>query len=456
MKNSNRFYIYFIGLVAGLAGLLFGFDTGVISGAIGFIKNQFELTDFMEGLVVSSVMCGAVFGTFVSNYISRNFGRHIALIVSGILFTLCSLGSAFSPTAEILIVARFCLGLAVGLASYTAPLYLAEISPRDIRGRIISFYQLMIAAGLLLSYVSDLLFTDTGNWRFMLGIPAIPGIVLLVFALILPGSPRWLILKNRISEARSVLEKILPISHVEQELNEISTQIKLDSYGFHGVHALKDRRFIGVLALGLIAQMMQQWTGCNIVLYYAPIIFKLAGFVSPKAQMWGTIAVGAVMMFTTAIAVKYVDKYGRRPILFWGLVLMSVSLLSLGFALQIAQSMHMAQIIAVVAVLSYIFGFAISLGPIVWIICSEIFPIHTRDFGVMTTTAGNWIFNALLAFIFPSMITLLGSSVFFIFLAICLSSIVFIYFYMPETKGISLEQIEANVMAGNNIRNIGI
>lgn len=456
MENGNKSYIYFIGLIAGLAGLLFGFDTGVISGAIGFIRVEFNLSDFMEGLVVSSVMCGAVFGTFVSNYVSRNFGRHIALIISGMLFTACSLGSALAPNTEVLIIARFCLGMAIGLASYTAPLYLAEVSPRDIRGRIISFYQLMIAAGLLLSYISDLLFTAGGNWRIMLGVPAIPGIILLGFSFLLPGSPRWLLLKNRVTDAKAVLMKILPVAQVEQELNEISTQIRVDNKSFHGFHALKDRRFVAVLALGIIAQMMQQWTGCNIVLYYAPIIFKLAGFVSPQAQMWGTIAVGAVMMLTTGIAVKYVDNYGRRPILFWGLALMSVSLLALGISLKFASSIHLAQIIAVVAVLTYIFGFAISLGPIVWIICSEIFPIHTRDFGVMSTTAGNWIFNAMLAFVFPSLITALGSNAFFIFLGVSLLSFIFVYYYMPETKGVSLEQIEANVMAGNTMRQIGV
>ena len=457
IAHHNKSYIYFVGLVAGLAGLLFGFDTGVISGAISFIQRDFNLSDSMEGFVVSSVMMGSVFGTFVSNYVSRNYGRHIALIVAGLLFTVCSFGSAMAPTAEFLIIVRFVLGMAIGLASYTAPLYLAEISPREVRGRIISFYQLMIAAGLLISYISDLLFTHDGNWRWMIGVPTIPGLVLLICAIFLPGSPRWLIFKGRNEEAKKVLNKILPTEQVNTEFIEILSRVDADK-GNSGnvIETLKDRRFVGVLILGIAAQMMQQWTGCNIVLYYAPIIFKLAGFSSPQQQMWGTIAVGFVMMITTIIAVKYVDKYGRRPILFWGLAMMSISLLVLGISLKFSSTSSILQQVSVVSVLIYIFGFAISLGPIVWILCSEIFPIFARDFGVMVTTAGNWIFNAMLAFIFPSLIAWFGSNAFFIFLAACLLSFIFVYFYVPETKGVSLEQIETNVMAGRKTRNIGV
>lgn len=453
---ANKSYIYFIGLVAGLAGLLFGFDTGVISGAISFIQRDFNLSDSMEGLVVSSVMIGAVFGTFVSNFVSRNYGRHMALITSGLLFMICSLGSALAINAEFLIIIRFFLGLAIGLASYTAPLYLAEISPREIRGRIISFYQLMIAAGLLLSYISDLLFTHSGAWRWMIGVPSIPGLVLLVCALFLPGSPRWLVFKGRNDEAKQVLSKILPAETVDSEFREIIETINKDRH-YKGTvrQILTDKRLKAVLVLGILAQMMQQWTGCNIVLYYAPIIFKLAGFSSPVEQMWGTIAVGFVMMVTTIVAVKYVDRYGRRPILFWGLAMMSLSLLVLGISLKFVDGSQLIQIVSVVSVLIYIFGFAISLGPIVWIICSEIFPIFIRDFGVMVTTAGNWIFNAMLAFVFPSLIAWFGSNAFFIFFAVCLVSFIFVYYYVPETKGTSLEHIEANVMAGKKTRDIG-
>lgn len=455
VHQKYKSYVYFIGLVAGLAGLLFGFDTGIISGAITFIQKEYHLSNAMEGLVVSIVMMGAVFGTFVSNFVSRNYGRHKALIAAGTLFTVSAVGSAFATNTEFLIIIRFFLGIAIGLASYTAPLYLAEISPREVRGMIIAFYQLMIAAGLLASYISDLILTPSGAWRWMLGIPAIPGIILLTCALLLPGSPRWLLLKNRIAETKKVLAKIFSVEQAEKEFNEIATRLHADKGSKVGWRALSDRRFVAVAILGVCAQMMQQWTGCNIVLYYAPIIFKLAGFATPVQQMWGTIAVGAVMMITTIIAVKYVDKWGRRPILFWGLAMMTVSLVVLGFATKGAAGSTTLQTVSVIAVLIYIFGFAISLGPIVWIICSEIFPIHARDFGIMMTTAGNWIFNAMLALVFPSLIAWFGNNAFFLFVAACLLSFVFVYFFVPETKGVSLEQIEANLMAGKPTRYIG-
>ncbi|MCK4609407.1 MAG: sugar porter family MFS transporter, partial [Gammaproteobacteria bacterium] len=310
MKNSynNNAYAYFIGFIAAVAGLLFGFDTGVISGAIHFIQQEYHLSTEMEGLVVSSVLIGAVCGTLISNIISRHFGRRNALITASILFTIGALGSACATSAEFLIIIRLFLGLAIGIASYTAPLYLAEIAPQNIRGRIIAFYQLMIAVGLLAAYCSDMVFTPSGAWRWMLGIPAIPAFIMLVLAFWLPRSPRWLMLKNQYAAARAVLDKILSSEQADIAFHEIERRIKRDQRSQRGWRAITIPRFRAVLFLGISAQMMQQWTGCNIVLYYAPMIFKLAGFTTPIQEIWGTIAVGTVMMLTTIIAVKYVDK----------------------------------------------------------------------------------------------------------------------------------------------------
>jgi SP family galactose:H+ symporter-like MFS transporter len=453
---DNVSYAYFIGFIAALAGLLFGFDTGIISGAIIFIQKEYHLSMGMEGLVVSAVLIGAVCGTLVSNIISRNFGRRNALISASILFTLGALGSAFAPSSSFLISVRFFLGIAIGIASYTAPLYLAEISPKHIRGRIIAFYQLMIAAGLLASYCSDMIFTPSGSWRWMLGVSAIPAAIMLLFTLRLPRSPRWLMLHQKFQEAKKVLNKILPLEQANKAFTEIQERIAKDKHAQKGWQVLKNPKFRTVLILGICAQMMQQWTGCNIVLYYAPMIFKLAGFATPEQQMCCTIGVGAVMMLTTIIAVKYVDKWGRRPILFAGLTAMTISLILLGMITGYAAHSAILQTIALFSVLFYIFGFAISLGPIVWILCSEIFPIHARDFGIMITTAGNWLFNAMLATVFPTIIAFFGNDVFFLFVAACFLSFVFIKYFVPETKNVSLEQIEENLMAGKKIRYIGV
>lgn len=454
--NNYNAYVYFIGSIAALAGLLFGFDTGIISGAITFITKQYHLSTEMEGLVVSSVLIGAVCGTLISNIISRLYGRKKALISASILFVIGALGSAFTVGPYFLIIVRFFLGIAIGIASYTAPLYLAEISPQEVRGRIIAFYQLMIAAGLLAAYCSDMLFTPSGSWRWMLGVPAIPATIMLISSLWLPRSPRWLMLKQKTQEAKSVLMQILTKEHAQAAFDEISERLRQDKKVQKGWRVLRDPKFRIVLALGVGIQMMQQWTGCNIVLYYAPMIFKLAGFSSPVQQMWGTIAVGVVMMVTTIIAVKYVDKWGRRPILYGGLFAMTISLLSLSLVTGYAAHSSALQVIAITSVLVYVFGFAISLGPIVWILCSEIFPIYARDFGIMVTTAGNWIFNAMLAQVFPSLIAWLGNKVFFIFVGSCVLSFIFIKCFVPETKGISLEKIEANLAAGKSLKHIGI
>jgi SP family galactose:H+ symporter-like MFS transporter len=455
-KQSYTSHIYFIGFIAALAGLLFGFDTGIISGAITFVQKQYHLSTEMVGIIVSIVMTGAVCGTLISNIISRHFGRRNALITASILFSVAAVGSALAINAYFLISIRFFLGIAIGIASYTAPLYLAELSPRDIRGKIIAFYQLMIAAGLLAAYCSDMVFTPSGSWRWMLGIAAFPAMLMLIFSLRLPRSPRWLILNQKTKEARKVLSKIFSLQQADKEFTEIEERIKYDKQNKSGWNAIiRNPRFRAVLILGVCAQMMQQWTGCNIVLYYAPIILKFAGFATPVQQMWGTIAVGVVMMSTTIIVVKYVDEWGRRPILFGGLTAMTVSLFLLGLVTGHTTGSTVLQTAAIFAVLFYIFGFAVSLGPIVWILCSEIFPIRIRDFGIMVTTASNWIFNAALATVFPTLIAVLGNNVFFLFVIACTLSFVFVKYFVPETKGVSLEQIEANLMNGNRSRYIG-
>ncbi len=454
-KRLYTLHIYFIGFIAALAGLLFGFDTGIISGAITFIQKQYNLSTEMVGVIVSIVMIGAVCGTVISNIISRHFGRRNALIIASILFSITAIGSALAVTPYFLISIRFFLGIAIGIASYTAPLYLAELSPRNIRGKIIAFYQLMIAAGLLAAYCSDMVFTPSGSWRWMLGIAAFPAMLMLIFCIRLPRSPRWLMLNNKTNEARKVLSKIFSLQQADREFTEIEERIKYDQQNKNGWRSiLRNPRFRAVLILGVCAQMMQQWTGCNIVLYYAPIILKFAGFATPVQQMWGTIAVGAVMMFTTIIAVKYVDRWGRRPILFGGLTAMNLSLFLLGLVTKHTDS-TIFQTTAIFAVLFYIFGFAVSLGPIVWILCSEIFPIHMRDFGIMITTASNWLFNAALATVFPTLIAVLGNNVFFLFVIACALSFIFVKYFVPETKGVSLEQIEENLMNGNRSRYIG-
>ena len=453
-KKTFKRFVYFIGIVAALAGLLFGLDTGVISGALPILTVDYHLTASQQGWIVSSLLCGAVAGTFLSNPLSFLCGRRMAIVVSTLLFTVGAVLSGLAPSIHFLIVVRFFLGVALGIAAYTTPLYLAEIAPEAIRGALISTYQLMITIGLAAAFLSDTFFSRQGQWRWMLGVVAIPSMIMLALVCYLPRSPRWLILKRRYREARVVLHRLLHSHWVEREVKAI--QRNLPSGRRTPIDRHLWQRFLVVLALGLGAQMLQQWTGINVLMYYAPTVFKAAGFVSLEAQMWCTVAIGVINVLTTLMAIRLVDRWGRKPILYTGLGVMVVSLSTVALTLHLPHS-GLVQAVSVMAVLTYVFGFAFSLGPIVWLICAEIFPLRMRDTGLMFTTAANWLFNFLLAANFPHFISAFGASAVFIsFAVVSLIGIAFVRYFVPETRGMKLEVIEENLMAGQRLRDIGV
>lgn len=451
-KRHFKPFTYFIAVIAALAGLLFGLDTGVISGALPILTHIFHIDATTQGLVVSILLIGAVAGTFLSMPISHYLGRRSALIISTILFTLGAIGSAFAPNVAFLITVRFFLGIALGIAAYTTPLYLAEITPEKIRGAMISMYQLMITIGLAAAFISDTILAPSGNWRLMLGIVAIPSFLMLLGMIKLPRSPRWLMLKKRGYEAKSVLTKIFYGNQIDAALQKIETNIKPK----HSVTKhLIWRRFWPVLALGLGAQMLQQWTGINVIMYYAPTVFKAAGFASSAQQMWCTVAVGIINVLSTIVAIKLVDNKGRKLLLYLGLSIMTIALL-LTYAMLHLPHTNLTKYTSVAGILLYIFGFAISLGPVVWIICAEIFPLQLRDLGIMLTIAANWAYNSLLANSFPTLLKHFGISTLFLsFAVLSIIGIVFVRCFIPETKGANLEDIEANLMAGKPLRKLG-
>ncbi len=456
VKSSKRTFVYFVGLIAALAGLLFGMDTGVISGALPHLSADFHLSHMEEGLVVSILLIGAVFGTFLSNLLSDHLGRRWSIIISTILFTVGAVLSGIAPSIDFLIVVRFFLGVALGIAAYVTPLYLAEISPRRVRGGMIAAYQLMITIGLAAAFISDTIFTPYQSWRLMLGVVAVPSAIMLLFVTRLPYSPRWLMLKEKSGRARNVLNKIFSSKEADAEFKEIADSLKEVTDAISGWSMLRNRKFCLVLLLGIGAQLFQQWTGINAIMYYAPSVFKAAGFQSIEAQMWCTIAVGIVNVLTTVLAIRYVDRIGRRPILFFGLTIMTIGLAVLGYVMHLHTQAESIKFLGVVATLFYIFGFAISLGPIVWIICAEVFPLRGRDVGLLFTTTANWTFNAILAQFFPGLIGHFGSgNVFFGFAVMSFLGLLFMYRFMPETKGISLEKIEKNLFAGKRMRELG-
>lgn len=438
-------YTSFIAFAGGLSGLLLGLDTGVIAGALPLIKIDWHVTSpVVLGLIVSILLLGALIGAVIGGPISKRLGRKFVILVAAVIFTVCAVLSGFAPNVSFLIVTRFFLGIALGLASFITPIYLSEISSSKRRGAVVSIYQLMITVGLLMAFALDTYFSSTANWRLMLSSVALPAAMMFVFALFLPKSPRWLVMQGREKEAKAVLFKVFGEIHLDKKLQQITTS-------FHQQTSLRGHQFKKVffrlVFLGFILQMLQQWTGINAIMYYAPSVFKAAGFTTLNEQMWCTVAVGVVNVLTTILAIFCIDRLGRRPILMVGLFIMLVALGVIAYVLNAATpSLHA---LSVGAVLLYIFGFAVSLGPIVWLLCSEIFPLSMRDTGVVFTTVSNWACNFILSQNFPWLVEKLSiSHVFIIFFIMCIVGLLLVYFLVPETKGVSLEVIESNVLAG--------
>jgi SP family galactose:H+ symporter-like MFS transporter len=447
-------HTFVTGGVAALAGLMFGLDIGVISGALQFIGDAFHASDIAKEWIVSSMMFGAAAGAIGAGVLSFRLGRKVSLIIGAVLFVVSSLLCAAAWSTESLIVFRVILGVAIGIATFTAPLYISEIAPADKRGAMISSYQLMITVGILAAFISDTLFSYIGAWRWMLGIVAVPGALFLIGVVQLPMSPRWLMMRGRKDEARAVLKSLRGDARlVNKEMLDIEEQLKRPQRGWSFFRANPHfRRSVG---LGVALQMMQQFTGMNVVMYYAPRIFADVGFKGHEA-LWGTALVGLVNVLSTFVAIALVDKVGRRPVLLVGFAVMAIGLGALGVLLHIGTTDIEMQIVAVAMLLVFIIGFAVSAGPLIWVLCSEVQPIEGRDFGMAISTFTNWGANFVVGLTFLTMLTDLGSGATFgIYAALNALFLLVTFFYIPETKDISLEAIEANLMAGKPLRHIG-
>jgi SP family galactose:H+ symporter-like MFS transporter len=452
---NNRFHVVLTSVIAALAGLLFGLDIGVISGALPFIARQFHVGDQMQEWIVSSMMVGAALGALGSGWMAKAIGRKYSLMIGAALFACASGVCAFAWSPEMLITGRVFLGVAVGIASFTAPLYLSEIAPRTMRGAMISLHQLMVTVGILAAFLSNTAFSGTGDWRWMLGVIAFPALALLFGLLFLPRSPRWLMSRGRNEEAERVLEKLRSDrKSIETEMSEIADQLKVEFQGWGLFRSNPNfRRTVG---LGIMLQVMQQLTGINVVMYYAPRIFGLAGYGTSHDQLWGTVIVGAVNVAATFVAIGLVDRWGRKPILYTGFTVMALALATLGALLHIGVTSGASQIAAVVMLLVFIAGFAISAGPMIWILCAEIQPMKGRDFGIAASTFINWVANTIAGATFLTLLNTLGHAQTFWLYAVMNAAFIFLTLWLvPETKGVSLEQIERNLMDGRALRKLG-
>lgn len=456
--------VYFIGLTAALAGLLFGLDVGVISGAEGLIQKSFSITDKVIEIIVSSLLWGAVFGTLISGILSNRLGRRGAILISAVIFVIGSIVCSVSPNAHTLVLARFFLGIAIGVASFTAPLYLSEISPQRVRGSMISMYQLMITIGIVLAFLSNTWLgsyatiggVTGGHWRLMLGIISIPATLMFLGVLFLPESPRWLFLKGQKENAVSVFKRMrLPMEEISREIQEIEESLKVTVNSFKMLR--ENPNFRRAIGLGIGLQVIQQLTGINVIMYYAPRIFKIAGFASTEQQLWGTVLVGVINVLATFIAIAFVDRLGRKPIMYTGFVVMGLAMVTVGSLFNMDLDKNPSYgLFAIAALLLFIVGFAMSAGPIIWVICAEIFPLQGRDLGVTFSTATNWIVNAIVGGTFLSLLAGLGNgNTFLLYGGLNALFIVYFLLFVPETKGVSLEKIEANLLSGKPLRRIG-
>lgn len=449
-----RTTVVFTCVLAALAGLMFGLDIGVISGATQFIQNDFSVSDHVIEWIVSSMMFGAAVGAVGAGWLSATLGRKRSLILGAVLFVLGSLLSGLAWSPGTLIAARLVLGLAIGVATFTAPLYLAEVAPERIRGAMISTYQLMITIGILVAFLSDTALSYTGAWRWMLGVIAIPGALFLLGVLLLPDSPRWLMMRGRRDEAIGVLHRLRGDEAVVlREAADIEEQLRTPQRGWHLF--LENRNFRRSVGLGVLLQLMQQFTGMNVVMYYAPRIFQTMGY-DTAAQMWFTALVGLTNVLATFIAIALIDRWGRKPILYTGFAVMAAGLGVVGAMMHGGIGSHAEQIFTVAMLLMFIVGFAMSAGPLVWTLCSEIQPLKGRDFGIGCSTFTNWIANMIVGATFLSLLNGIGNAhTFWLYASLNILFIGLTLWLVPETKGVTLEQIERNLMHGKPLREIG-
>jgi SP family galactose:H+ symporter-like MFS transporter len=449
IQTPVKGFVYYAVAVAALGGLLFGFDTGVISGAILFIKGQFSLSSTMEEIVVSAVLVGAVCGATLGGALTDRFGRRSLILVAGVIFTISSVGTALAPTVPWLIAGRVVSGIAIGIASFISPMYIAELVPARIRGALVAVNMLAITSGIVIAYLVDYAFSSIQGWRYMFGVGTIPAIGLLVGMWRLPDSPRWLISKSRIDQAKKVLDRLRAPEEVGQEVTDIQQSMTKQNGNWKTELFQPALRMPFIVGIGLA--LFQQLSGINTVIYYAPTIFKFAGFNSSGASILGAVGLGVVMLCFHVLAIFLLDRVGRRPLLLVGIAGQIAGLAILAAAFQFKQLFvsGFAGDIAVGGLVVYVACFAFGIGPIFWLIISEIYPLAVRGAAMSAATVANWSMNLVVAVTFLTLVKVLGhASTFLLYGVITIGAWFFIYKLVPETKGKTLEQIEEHWRKG--------
>jgi SP family arabinose:H+ symporter-like MFS transporter len=440
--NSN--IIYKATMVASVGGLLFGYDTAVISGAIGFMRTYYDLSDVMTGWIASCALLGCIIGAMYSGTLSDRIGRKKVLMLSALLFILSSIGTSLAPSLWLFVVFRIIGGMGIGIASMLSPMYISEMAPAAIRGRLISIFQLGIVTGILVIYFVNAyiagIHNDSWNistgWRWMFGSGVIPSVIFILLLFTVPESPRWLARQKRDTEALSILSQINGSVIAQQELNSINASLK-DEKPF-SFSTLKEPKLKKALVIGILLAIFSQITGINAIMYYAPEIFKSTGVGSDSAFMQ-TILVGAVNVLFTFVAIKYVDIWGRKKLLLLGISGMAICLFIIGWGFYQQQQGYLI----LIAILGYIASFAMSMGPLAFVVIAEIFPTKARATAMSVATFFLWLAVFLVSQTFPVLIGNIGNAyTFWLYMVIAILAFLFIWKRVPETKGKTLEEIE--------------
>jgi sugar porter (SP) family MFS transporter len=442
----NRSFLWRVSFIAGLGGILYGFDMGVIAGAMVFVRDSFTLSTRLEEIVVSVVLVGAMLGAVGGGSIADRIGRRATLLWGGAIFLAGSLLAFWSPNVTTLIVARGLLGIAVGFTSVTAPVYISELAPPQSRGLLIGLYQFALTIGIVLADLAGYWLAAQHAWRLMFGLGALPATLLVVLVVTLPESPRWLYAQNRLAEVQRVLTSYTDEAGARSLIEEIRAALAIPVEQRWSELWSPAVRTSLLIAVGFT--VLQQVTGINTIIYYGPRIFALAGITSNRNAIFATLLVAVTNMLATIIALVLVDRVGRKPLLYAGLGGMTICLVLLAYSFHSAAFGAAPGVVATICLMVYITCFAFSMGPIAWILVSEVFPLRVRGRGVAAASLGSGASNFLVSMTFLSLIKAAGSSfTFLIYAVFCVLTVLFVRFIVPETRGRELETISSEANA---------
>jgi SP family arabinose:H+ symporter-like MFS transporter len=466
--TANTRYTIRVALIVALGGFLMGFDASVISGVVGFIGPEFDLTKIQVGWAVASLTLTATLAMLMAGPVSDRYGRKPVLKAAALLFTLSAIASAVAPDYLTLVTARMLGGFGVGAALIIAPMYIAEIAPADVRGRMVSFNQLNIVIGISVAYFSNFLILSLGqsdlawtqsmnlgewSWRWMLGVEALPAIVYFFALFSVPESPRWLVMHNKADRALGIMERVSGKAQAKEDMAAVQESLDADAHKEEG--SFKELFMPAmrlVLTIGIVIAILQQITGINSVFFYAPMIFEQSG-IGTDAAFMQAVLVGIVNLVATIVAIMLIDKLGRRPLLITGLVVIATSMMLLAYGFGSAdvgpngELINMNPTLILIGILSFVAGFGISLGPVMWVLFSELFPNRIRGIAISFCGLINSSVSFIVQLVFPWELENFGpSTTFLIYGSFAIIGLLFVLKIVPETKGRSLEELESELV----------